>query len=141
MLIPTDVSVAEIAIQGKDFNWNRPACPCGSRKVWGHGFVTRFFAGFLAGVLLKRYRCPNCRTVFTLLPEGYGRRLQTRITEISEALRSRLKHQDWPIGLPRQRGGHWLRKFLKICRINFPDDDDLLLTLGRLDGHGLHFFD
>jgi hypothetical protein len=132
--------VAQIATEGKDFNWNRPLCSCGSKKVWGHGFVTRFFAGYLAGIFLKRFRCPDCRTVFTMLPEGYGRRLQTRLVEIAEALVSRLEHRGWPRALPRQRAGHWLRKFLKICQMNFPEDDPLL-ALDRLRGHGIHFFD
>ena len=132
--------VAQIATEGKDFNWNRPICPCGSEKVWGHGFVIRFFVGFIAGIFLKRFRCPNCRTVFTMLPEGYGRRLQTRIEVIVEALVSRLQHRGWPSGLPRQRAGHWLRTLLKICQMNFPDDDPLL-NLAILRRRGVYFFD
>ena len=140
MLVHTDVPLALVVKDGKDFNWNRPSCNCGGEKVWGHGYVARFFAGIVAAVLLKRYRCPNCRRVFIMMPEGYAPRYQTPARVMCDALASRLMHRGWPRGLPRQRGWHWLRKFLAICRMDFPEDD-LLTVLARLRGNGVHLLD
>jgi len=139
VIVPTDVPVAELVAHGKKFNWNRPICDCGSEKVWGHGFVARFLAGFALPVFLKRYRCPACRRVFTLLPAGYGRRFQTAIAVVASAIESRLKDFRWPPELPRQRGGHWLKRFLAVCRMNFPDEEPLAV-LGRLRGNGILLF-
>jgi hypothetical protein len=126
-------------VQGKKFNWNRPTCDCGCKKVWGHGFVARFFTGFLDALFLKRYRCPECRRVFILLPAGYGRRIQTVISEVWNAIESRLQTHEWPHGLPRQRGGHWLKRFLIHCRMNFAEEEPLSV-LARLRSNGIHLF-
>ena len=139
VLVPTDVSLGDLASQGKNFNWNRPQCDCGCQKVWGHGFVRRFFAGLAEAVFLKRYRCPWCGKVFTLLPLGYGRRLQTAISVVYDSIESRIAGLKWPEGLPRQRGGHWLRRFIRVCRMNFPDEP-YLATLLKVRGNGIHFF-
>jgi len=56
VLIFTKACVEEIAKQGDSYKWERPCCPCGCPKVWGHGYVARIFAAILEAVLLKRYR-------------------------------------------------------------------------------------
>jgi hypothetical protein len=129
--------LAQVAAQGKDFNWNRPTCGCGREKVWGHGFTARFFEGLDKAVWLKRYRCPGCGRVFTMIPAGFGRRYQSMISVIWASLEKRLSSLCWPSGLPRQRGGHWLRKFLAIYKMDFPDEDPLAV-LYRLRGNGVH---
>jgi hypothetical protein len=138
VLIHTDVPLAEVAVQGKNFNWNRPNCGCGQEKVWGHGFISRFIEGFPDRIWLKRYRCPRCKSIFTLLPAGVGRRFRTIISDIWVAIETRLVHFFWPNRLPRQRGGHWLRGFLAICQMDFPEEDRLTV-LDRLRGNGTYF--
>lgn len=135
----TDVPVAQVAAQGKDFNWIRPKCGCGRKKVWGHGYVTRFFEGFALPLWLKRYRCPGCGTVFTMIPASFARRYQSPAATIWSSIGARLTSRSWPRGLPRQRGGHWLRKFLAVCRMDFPDDDPMTVW-DRLRGNGIHLF-
>jgi len=130
LLIFTDVRVEDIAAQGRDFNWERPSCPNGCAKVWGHGFVARIFATVVAVVLLRRYRCPTCGVVITLMPCGYAARYQTKTADVAAAIVSRLTHRGWPSGTPRQRGGHWLRKFLARCRMDSPDDSPLTVLAG-----------
>ena len=76
-------------------------------------------------MLLKRYRCPTCRRVLTMVPAGFCRRYQTAAADMAAALAARLRHRGWPVGIPRQRAGHWLRKFLAQCRMNHPLDDPL----------------
>ena len=136
VLVDTDASIEEISSQARAFNWKRPSCPCGSGKVWGHGYVRRCFAALSAPLLLKRFRCRHCRTVFTLIPRGYERRYQTAAQAIGAAMVSRLTHRGWPRGLPRQRGGHWLRRFLRTCRMDLPSEDPLT-ALRRILDNGL----
>lgn len=138
VLVFTDVLVDEIATQGKSFKWIRPSCSCGCLKVWGHGYRSRFVANFAEALLLKRFRCPRCRKVFTLLPEGFCRRYQTAGTEMGRALAARFAHRGWPRGFPRQRAGHWMRKFLCRCRMDHPADDPAVV-LRRLLLDGIHF--
>lgn len=136
VLIFTDASVDDIVAAGKAFKWERPCCPNGCRKVWGHGHVTRYLAALV--VLLRRFRCPTCGIVITMVPAGFCRRYQTAGAEMVAALTTRLRHRGWPPGVPRQRAGHWLRKFLAICRMDYWEDDPLLV-LARLLEDGIHF--
>ena len=68
MIVSVLVSIKEIVAKGRIFPWPRPVvCPrCEGNRVWGHGFVSAFFDGFVDGVLLRRYRCPDCHCVLRL---------------------------------------------------------------------------
>jgi len=59
-------------------------------------------------VVLKRYRCPECRVVIRMRPSGYWRRIQASIAEIRRRLFYRIGKGRWPpqSNPPRQR--HWL---------------------------------
>ena len=37
--------VAQVAAQGKDFNWIRPNCGCGHKKVWAMATSRGFLKG------------------------------------------------------------------------------------------------
>ena len=65
------------------------------------------------------------------MPRGYERRYQTAAQEIGAAMVSRLAHRGWPRGLPRQRGGHWLRRFLQTCRMDLLDAATALGGVGN----------
>jgi hypothetical protein len=136
VLLFTNARVDDIAAQGRAFKWERPCCPNGCLKVWGHGYVARYLLALV--VLLRRFRCPTCRVVITLVPAGFCRRYQTGGAAMAAALASRLGHRGWPRGVPRQRAGHWLRKLLAICRMDHGADDPLVV-LGRLLEDGIHF--
>lgn len=58
---------------GKKFPWKKPLrCPrCASPRLWGHGFVMRYFSGFSKALWIKRYRCPECSHVFSMRPSEY----------------------------------------------------------------------
>jgi hypothetical protein len=129
VIIGIAASTAELRHFGRGFKWIRPCCPCGSEKVWGHGFVTRIIDENV--VELKRFRCPNCKRVFTLRPESHWLRFQTGFAAIAHALLNRLLQKKWPRFLPRQRCGHWLRRFQRFAEAHFPNADHvhLLLTL------------
>ena len=85
--------------------------------MWGHGFVGAYFdeAGS-ERVLLKRYRCPECRVVIRIRPSGYWRRVQASIAEIRQCLFHRIRKGRWPprSNPPRQR--YWLRALKRQVR-------------------------
>ena len=68
------------------------------------------------------------------MPRGYERRYQTAAQEIGAAMVSRLAHRGWPRGLPRQRGGHWLQRFLQTRHMDLPGEDPLVVLRRILAG-------
>lgn len=111
MIYSVFVNLKDIYEQGKDYPWERPgAClRCNHYKVWGHGFVERFFHGFAFSLYLRCYRCPNCGCVISLRPDTHFRRVRTGKEEICSHLLHRLTHGRWPpSNLPRSRLRHWL---------------------------------
>ena len=105
------VDIKNLSVLGKNFKWDRPKCPNGCKKVWGHGFVLRYLSGFIQGIYLKRYRCPCCGIVILMFPTGYWRRYQSSIKEIFLSLQSKFKTYKWPPWISRQTAGHWMTKF------------------------------
>lgn len=51
-------------------------------------------------------------------PIGYLKNTRSSIKQIYEALKYRLNNYKWPSFCSRQKGGHWLRRF--ISRLRFP---------------------
>lgn len=120
MLEHTSVELPELYEAGKSYNWKRPSCRNGCQKIWGHGYVMRYFEGYSQPFWLKRYRCPTCSTVITMAPAGFYPRFQTSIRKVFAVLSHRLRAFRWPPGTIRQRAGHWLRKFLVKLQMDFP---------------------
>ncbi len=117
MVIGVTLRLEDLFRQGKDFKWERPqACPKCEGKLWGHGFVSRYFQGFPGVLWIQRYRCVGCKTVLVFRPLGFWPRLQSSIEAVFEILLARLRARRWPRGVPRQRGGHWLTGFLRCLR-------------------------
>lgn len=141
MVIAVTLRLEDLFREGKNFKWERPcACPKCEGKLWGHGYTPRFFQGFSASFWLRRFRCIGCKIVITLRPAGFWPRLQSSIEAIYEALHSRLLNYRWPLGMSRQRGGHWLRRF--HFRLRFHAEwkrNTLLQTLAHARESGLCF--
>ena len=117
MVISITVSLQEVLREGKKFKWNRPEkCPKCEGKLWGHGFVARYFSQFKELLWIKRYRCFECRIVIILRPDEYWPRIRSRIVEIYEALKIRLRDRKWPPWVSRQRALHWLQGFYRFRR-------------------------
>jgi len=114
-----EVRVKTLAELGRSYPWGRPErCPrCGGTRVWGHGFVGAYFdeAGTEC-VLLKRYRCPECRVVIRLRPKGYFRRIQASVAAVRQGLQHRIGTGRWPPGSNRERQRHWLRGLRRQVR-------------------------
>src|SRR5271166_5000084 len=141
MIVSVNVCLEELTRLGRLFKWKKPkCCPKCKFRLWGHGFVARYFSKLKDALFLKRYRCSRCGCVVTLRPAGFWKRYQTSANEIYEALRFRLSKFTWPPGFSRQRGGHWLSKFI----LNFQMDhsastDPPMAILAQLHAKGLHF--
>ena len=111
MICSQDVCLKEVAERGDAFKWNRPQCECGGLRVWGHGRVGRYFEGFSEPLRVQRFRCADCKTVFTCRPLGWWARFFTRAATVITALFVRFTEKRWPPGIRRQRAEHWLWRF------------------------------
>ena len=136
MLIFIEATVEQLKQEGRDFNWNRPSCDCGSEKVWGHGFVSRILND--CEVQLKRFRCYGCGRVFTLKPNGFYHRTQSCILRVFLALLAMLTSGRWPPPSHRQRSRHWMRRFERLAAGHFPLENQTFL-LERLHKNGVCF--
>jgi len=113
-------SVAQIMRAGKLFPWPRPPrCPrCGGRKLWGHGYVGRYFDGFPEPVWMKRWRCVDCGAVHTCRPASHWRRFLAPIEVILASLQAKIVGLQWPKGESRQRQQYWHRGYLTQSRFD-----------------------
>jgi hypothetical protein len=71
VILHVSVDVKKLCALGKSYPWPRPkrCFSCQSSRIWGHGYVLRYFEGFMQPLWVRRYRCPDCRTVYTLRPD------------------------------------------------------------------------
>jgi hypothetical protein len=91
-------SLAELFSLGKLYTWPRPtSCPrCGSRRLWGHGYVRRYFDGLSEPLWIKRWRCPDCGGVHTCRPDSHWRRFLAPIAVIMASLVGKITGLRWP---------------------------------------------
>jgi hypothetical protein len=100
---------------GQKYCWPRPRCcpRCQSRRLWGHGYVRRYFDECSEAVCLRRYRCPDCGAVHTLRPHSYDRRFQVIWFTIFWSLLRKITLGHWLRGISRQRQQYWWKGFQK----------------------------
>jgi hypothetical protein len=108
---------------GKKYQWERPRiCPrCGHYRLWGHGYVHRYFRGFPSCLFLKCYRCPACHCVLTLRPDSHFPRIRTG----RELIRDHIAR--------RQTMGHWPRSDLLRSNLRYWWNNLARRTLAFLD--------
>lgn len=137
-----EVSLTEVASLQKAFPWRRPSkCSnCGESPLWGHGFVYRYFNELSEVVCLKRWRCPFCSLIIICRPSAYWRYFRESIKVVFDALLARAKGARWPPDVPRQRGGHWLRRLLKHSRLHKLSKASLAETVTFYASKKLVFF-
>lgn len=128
MILFIKITIEELSKKGKTYKWEGHRCDKCQRNMWGHGFVARYFAEASDEIYLKRYRCPGCSTVVTTRPETHWRGIRSAILTIYEVLRSRLTGF-WPPGFPRQRGLHWLKRFVDLAKMENQDNLPSFLIL------------
>ena len=138
MILFIDVDLKKVSLLGEKFPWQKPAvCPCCLRShVWGHGFSSTLFDGFIKPLLMKRYICPACGCVMKCRPKSHFTRIQTAIDTIRSYLAGRVETGRWP-GSP-ERGRHWPRalkcqvvvRLSLVMRNRLLEAFDLLWRLG-----------
>lgn len=109
---------------GKDFSWEKPeSCPsCGGIRLWGHGFVLRYFCGFPQGLWLKRYRCPDCGAVHTVRPVEFSPGFHYPWKKIQASLDQKMRGGIFQKNTSRQCQQYWLKayRFQVYRKGNFP---------------------
>lgn len=133
LILHFDIDVKRLVEEGKDFPWPRPKeCPnpdCRSSRLWGHGYVLRYFAGCCHGVWIKRYRCAECRAVHTLRPKGFYKRFRYAIFTILRSLLTRICDGRWLKDITHQLQLYWHQGFcIQASRLrnkNPPTEADL----------------
>lgn len=121
LILFVDVCVKKVLELGRKFPWPRPSkCPRCRGRLWGHGFVGAYFEGYHEPVLLRRYRCPDCRALVRLRPRGYWSRFQSSIATIRDSLARKLLKGRWRPDLPRSHQRHWLRGLCRQIRFHLP---------------------
>ena len=117
MILHIKITLEELSKIGKNHKWEKHPCEKCHRNMWGHGFVMRYFSEIAQGLHLKRYRCPECSTVVTTRPESHWRGIQSAVLTIYGVLKSKLVGF-WPPGFPRQRGLHWLKRLVRVAKMD-----------------------
>ena len=87
LVIQIFVSIKHLFRLERGFPWPRPErCPrSGYLRLWGHGFVSAYFDGYVKRCWLKRYRCLSCGVMLRLRPSGYFKRFQSSIETIRQS--------------------------------------------------------
>lgn len=113
MILYIDADVNEIFRMGKEYPWKKPEyCTrkgCNSFRLWGHGYVGRYFDRVPGLVLIKRYRCPECGTVYTFRPLAYWERFRATKLTVLLCLVARIREERWRRGISPKRQACWYR--------------------------------
>ena len=119
------INLTIIQASGKHFFWKKPSfCPkCGGLRLWGHGFVLRYFFGFASGIWMKRWRCPDCKGVHTSRPARYSPGIQYPRDFQIKSILSKLAGKPFLKQFSRQIQQHWRKLFARQMRqkSNWPD--------------------
>jgi hypothetical protein len=99
--------------------------------------VLTYFDGFAQGILLRRYRCPDCHFVIRMKPKGCFRRFHATIETIESRLNIRLSSGRWNAGISTSRQRHWLSALKRKAIAYFDWPRDLMCAFHRLKERGL----
>jgi hypothetical protein len=142
MIVYSSVDVKQVKTEGRKYAWERPEkCGmCHHSRVWGHGYVARYFDGYEEALWIKRWRCPACGAVHTMRPERYWRKFQAACTDIEKSLKSKIEHGRWLDSNGRQRQQYWWRGFKKqVMRVYGMMAGSLEKALEQLQAAGVIF--
>ena len=111
MILYCRIDLKELQASEKKYFWKKPfRCPaCYGNRLWGHGFVTRYFHGYTNGFWIKRYRCPDCGAVHTARPVEYPLGFQYPWKEIRESVKQKTNDFKFLSHIPRQNQQYWYK--------------------------------
>lgn len=127
LVVYVSVNLHELSRLGKKYPWPKPeTCQkCSGFRLWGHGYVKRYFDGFETLFWIKRYRCPDCGSVHTLRPDSHRRRIQAAYFLVLASILAKILAGRWLYGISKRRQRHWFSGFKRnIClreNVNFTD--------------------
>ena len=137
LVLHVTVDVKGLFALGRLYPWPRPnRCRlCGSRRIWGHGYVPRYFEGFIHPLWVRRLRCPDCGTVYTLRPDAFARGFRYSVATIISSLARTTTGTSLLPRPSRQARQYWLRalKFQasRTGNVLKPDVNTLYALLSR----------
>lgn len=110
LVLQVAVDVQRLVELGKAYPWPRPArcLSCNSFRIWGHGYARRYFEGLSLPAWVRRLRCPDCGTVYTLRPDLFYQRFRYAIPTILSSLFAKITNDHWLLPVPRQNQQYWL---------------------------------
>jgi hypothetical protein len=122
------IDVKELRALGRLYPWDKPArCPaCEGIRLWGHGFVLRYFEPFNVPFWVKRCRCPDCGSVHTFRPHPYVRTFRYPLPIILLCLNVKAVTGAWARDLYRQIQQGWWRSLRKAA------SHDVTITLADM---------
>ena len=139
LLLICRIDLEIIQEAGKGFRWKKPErCPsCRGTRLWGHGYVLRYFFGFTRGLWMKRWRCPECASVHTVRPEPFSPGVHYPRSVQLDSLEAKLTGKPFLNTISRQVQQHWHKIFRVLCARweNWPDARtffDTVVVTGQL---------
>jgi hypothetical protein len=122
LILYLSVNLTEIQRDEKGYCWPRPrqCLRCKGNRIWGHGYVGRFFDGVADALWMKRWRCPDCRTVYTMRPSTHWRGFWADRETILSSLRAKEYESRWLEHLCRERQQYWWQGFTIQRRFEGP---------------------
>jgi len=111
LILYLSVDFTELQTLGKEYKWKRPkgCLRCNGARIWGHGYVRRFFDEAPDGLLMKRWRCPDCGAVYTTRPHTHWRGFWASQATILSSLLTKESEQRWLSMIGRERQQYWWR--------------------------------
>jgi len=127
LILYLSVNLSELQTLGKEYKWKRPkrCLCCYGARIWGHGYVRRFFDEAPDGLWMKRWRCPECGAVYTARPHTYWRGFWASQATILSSLFAKESDHRWLSMVCRERQQYWWRG-LRIQRRFDGQEIDLL---------------
>ncbi len=127
VVLHVSVDVKRLFELGRQYPWPRPkqCLSCKSPRIWGHGYVQRYFEGFVQPLWIKRLRCPDCHTVYALRPDVFVKGFQYSLWTILCSLIARILFHRFIPCVPRQNQQYWYKGLrFQASRIhNVPSPD------------------
>ena len=125
------VDVKDLYELGKRYPWPKPSrCSrCGSVRLWGHGFATRYFEGFPDWLWVQRFRCPECNAIHTCRPLGFLKGIRYSAEVVFSCLLRKITESRWVKGVERQNQQYWYRCLRlwrsRRCNVRKPSIDSI----------------